>query len=194
MSTLTAYGHATGKPPPDMAAVHRVDVEHAIDLDHIYLRPIRLEDLEGYKQLLQDPVLMEHVGLNAGELPSDEECEALVAGAVRGWSTRGWGRWSIFDTYTDKLIGFCGFRSEDGVPDLISMVFQEYWGTGVARSAAEACINHGYRDLGFDRIVSFTRPDNGRARGLLKKLGAEFAGYVDFHGVTGAAYEIRSPA
>ena len=171
----------------------RVDVEHAIDLGDILLMPATMDDLADYTRLLQDPVVMKHVGLKEGQLPTDETCEEILAGAVKAWQTRGYGRWSIFDNATGDFIGFCGFRCEEGVPELLAMVFSEYWGTGIARKAAEACIEYGRKELGFKRIVSFTRPTNGRAKGLLFKIGARLTGFVDFHGVNGMVYELGQP-
>jgi RimJ/RimL family protein N-acetyltransferase len=94
----------------------------------------------------------------------------------------------MFDRKTDEFIGFCGFRSEQGVPELICMLHERFWGQGITGEAATACIDYGYQSLGFTTIKAYTRPAHFRARRVLEKLDAEFVGYTNFHGVCGASY------
>jgi RimJ/RimL family protein N-acetyltransferase len=134
---------------------------------------------------------MQFVGIEAGYIPSYKEIEQLHNSAVQVWKTRGYGRWSLFDCKTKEFVGFCGFRSEQGVPELICMLHERFWGRGLAVEAASACLKYGVESFGFDQVKAFTRPDHNRARQVLKKLAAEFVSYVDFHGVEGAAYLIK---
>jgi ribosomal-protein-alanine N-acetyltransferase len=155
------------------------------------LRVVGLTDIPHWRELMSDPAVMKYVGLEEGVLPTVDEIEAIVNGAISAWDTRGYGRWSVFDRETGEFVGFSGFRCEGGVPELISMVHQRYWGNGHAREAAGAVLDYGFSTLGFEVVCSFTRPTNERARALLDKLGAEFLGHIDFHGVEGAAYRIH---
>lgn len=174
---------------PAAYAVFRTD--HELETERLLLRVVESDDLERYLRLMTDPAVMKFIGLEEGKIPSDEEIGTIVAGAVRAWSTRGYGRWSVFDRLTNEFIGFAGFRCEGGVPELITVVHERFWGNGFAREAARAVIDHGFAMLGFREVCSFTRPANTRARNLLDNLGAEFVGYVDFHGIDGAEYRIQ---
>jgi len=167
--------------------------DHIILTENLVLRPVEDVDAAEYATLLGDVNVMRYVGLEEGQVLSFDESVGIVAGAVKAWDTRGWGRWSIFDARTGEFIGFCGYRMEDGSPELISIVHERFWGTGVAHEANGACVAYGFTQLGFSEIISFTRPQNARARGLLAKLGAEFRGLIDFHGVEGAAYRLLRP-
>lgn len=180
---------------PGRSADYTFDPIRNIDTRDLSLRVIEIEDLENYGKLLRDPAVMRFVGLDAGKLIAEEELESLVTGAVNAWETRGYGRWSIFDKATGEFMGFCGFRCEQGFPEFLCMLFEQHWGRGAATAAAAACIDYGFTQLGFSKVLAFTRPENTRARRLVDKIGATFTGYVDFHGVTGAAYEIvREPS
>jgi RimJ/RimL family protein N-acetyltransferase len=172
------------------ALLSELNKDHLILTDDLLLRPIEIEDTADYALLLADANVMRFVGLEEGQVLSYDESTELVAGAVTAWTKRGWGRWSIFDSATGEFIGFCGYRCEDGMPELISIIHERYWGTGLAYEANRACLDYGFANLGFTEITSFTRPRNARARGLLAKLGAEFLAMVDFHGVEGAAYRL----
>lgn len=168
--------------------------DHIILTENLLLRPVQETDAAEYAGLLGDVNVMRYVGLDEGQVLSYEESQAVVTGAVNAWKARGWGRWSIFDASTGEFIGFCGYRMEDGLPELISIVHERYWGTGAAHEANRECIRYGFAQLGFTGILSFTRPQNARARGLLRKLGAEYQGNIDFHGVEGAAYRLLPAA
>jgi ribosomal-protein-alanine N-acetyltransferase len=185
--TNTAVSKASTVHPSLLAELNK---EHLILTEKLVLRPVETADTDDYAKLLGDVDVMRFVGLEEGQVLSLEESTELVAGAAAGWTTRGWGRWSIFDRSNGEFIGFCGFRAEDGKPELISMVQKKFWGNGTAKEANEACLAYGFTTLGFSEVVSFTRPANARARGLLDKLGATFLGLIDFHGVEGLAYKL----
>jgi len=174
-----------------LGAATRVSVDHRIECERLTLRPVSLSDYEHFFGLITDPVVMRFIGLEAGRIPSANEVKAHVQRAVAAWRTRGYGRWSAFDRETGDFVGFSGFRCEDGTPELISIVHERYWGNGYATEAAAAVISYGFEQLGFDEVCAYVRPENERARVLLDKLGAEYIGIVDFHGVEGAAYTIR---
>lgn len=166
-------------------------LKHKIKTRRLYLRPVSESDLFDYVELFSDAAVMRYVGIEAGCIPSFEEMNNIHQGAVQAWESRGYGRWSMFDAETNDFVGFCGFRVEQGVPELICMLHERYWGRGLAVEAAAACFDYGFESLGFTQVKAFTRPDHSRARQVLNKLGAEFVSYVDFHGVEGTAYIIK---
>jgi RimJ/RimL family protein N-acetyltransferase len=164
---------------------------HRLTTERLELRVVEIFDFDNYQKLMSDPEVMKYIGIEAGSLPTDEDTRSLLNGAVNAWKTRGYGRWSVFDRETGEFVGFSGFRSEGGVPELIEVVHEKYWGNGYATEAARAVLDHGFSRLGFKVVCAFTRPENERARLLLDRVGAEFVGQVDFHGVDGAAYRIH---
>lgn len=164
---------------------------HLLLTDRLLLRIVEASDFAHYRGLMTDPAVMKYIGVEEGKIPPDDEIRTVVDGAVTAWQTRGYGRWSVFDRETNEFVGFAGFRCEGGVPELIEIVHERYWGNGYASEAAQAVLDHGFAELGFSVVCAFTRPANERARSLLDKLGAEFLGNVDFHGVEGAAYRIH---
>ena len=167
--------------------------EHYISSDTVHLRRIDIGDADDHAELMSDSEVMRYVGLEAGHVMSAAEAREIVEGAVRAWQTRGYGRWSIFENQTNNFVGFSGFRCENGVPELISIVHKRFWGRGHAFEAATTCIRYAFSHLGFKRVCAFSRPTNARARGLLRKLGAECVGTVDFHGVEGVEFNIPRP-
>lgn len=162
--------------------------EHQIRTARLYLRPVNQSDLIEYVELFSDPAVMRFVGIEAGNIPSFQQIAQIHGSAVNKWQASGFGRWSMFDNETREFIGFCGFRSEKGEPELICAMHQRFWGKGLGAEAAKACLKYGFESLGFTKVKAFTRPSHSRARKALDKLNALFIGCVDFYGVEGAAY------
>lgn len=175
---------------PEMVDIPSVLLNYEIRTEHLYMRPVNESDLIEYIELFSDPKVMKYVGIEAGYIPSYREIEQIHSSAVQAWKTRGYGRWSMFDYKTKEFVGFCGFRSEQGVPELICMLHERFWGKGLAVEAANASLSYGFEWLGFAEVKAFTRPDHTRARRVMDKLDAEFINYIDFHGVEGAAYAL----
>lgn len=163
-------------------------LRHEIRTKRLYLRPVSEADQIEYINLFSDPAVMRFVGLEAGRVPGFEEIKMMHGNAVEVWSKRGYGRWSSFDAETGEFIGFCGFRREQGVPELVTALHQKFWNKNLAVEAADACLKYGFGSLGFTEVKAFTRPDNNRARKVLEKLNARFIGCKNFHGVQGATY------
>lgn len=162
--------------------------EHSLETTNLTMRAIEAGDVEDYVDLLTCPEVMKYVGVDAGAIPTMREITALVEGAVEGWKERGWGRWSIFENVSGEFVGFTGFRSEQGTPELISVVHERFWGKGYAFESSRRCIDYGFGDLGFSEIFAVSRPANARARSMVERLGGKLQGIIDFHGVEGAKY------
>ena len=175
---------------PEMFDHASVLHDHQIRTARLSLRQVNESDLINFVELFSDSAVMRFIGIEAGYIPSYKEIEKMHSGAVQGWKTRGYGRWSMFDAETEEFVGFCGFRSEQEKPELICALHEKFWGLGLAAEASGACLSYGYESLGFTEVKAFTRPNNLRARKVLDKLNAEFLNYVKFHGVEGAAYQL----
>lgn len=163
---------------------------HLLETERLVLRPVGLADVDDYADLLADPEVMRYVGLVAGQILAREETEKLVGGATDAWPKNGYGRWSVFERGSDEFVGFSGFRREGDMPELICLLRPKFWGRGFATEASNACLNYGFSTLDFSEVCAYCRPSNGKARRLLERLGGEFIGLTDFHGVEGAAYRI----
>lgn len=171
------------------AAPHKeVSPKHRILTSRLDLRPVSETDLTDYVEIFSDPAVMSFIGIEAGVIPSFQEIVELHKKAIETWKTHGFGRWTLLDNQTGEFIGFCGFRADQGNPELICAIHQRFWGKSLAAEAARACLNYGFVSLGFAQVKAFTRPDNIRARKALDKINGQFIGCANFYGVIGAAY------
>ena len=167
--------------------------KHLLETERLVLRPVTRADTPAYAELVADPDVMRYVGLDAGQVLDHSQAEDLVIGAADAWLKRGYGRWSVFVRGSNEFAGFTGFRCEQGLPELICLFRKKFWGSGYASESSKACLLYGFSALGFKEVCAYCRPSNEKARRLMERLGGEFVGITDFHGVDGAAYRFTRP-
>ena len=148
-----------------------VGSDHRIECERLTLRVVALSDYEYFSGLLTDPVVMRYIGVEAGRIPSANEVKAHVQRAVGVWRTRGYGRWSVFDRETGDFVGFSGFRCEDGMPELVSIVHERYWGNGYALEATRLVVEHAFGVMALRRLEADVDPRNLASLRLLDRLG-----------------------
>ena len=73
-----------------------------------------------------------------------------------------------------RLIGNCGIRRKpdnDWEADIGYELDPDYWGKGYATEAARALVQHGFREMGLERISSWCIADNIASARVLERLG-----------------------
>ena len=61
------------------------------------------------------------------------------------------------------------------------MLLPEAWGQGYATEGASAMVRYGFDDLGLDRIIGVTHPDNFASQRVLQKAGLADAGWGHYY-------------
>ena len=89
---------------------------------------------------------------------------------VQGWVEGTWGVWEL---ETGELVGDCTlfFAAEHDAWELAYGLRRDRWGRGYATEAAQACVRHGFDELGLDRIVADVDPANAASVRVLEKCG-----------------------
>ena len=84
---------------------------------------------------------------------------------------------------TNELVGDCtlAFDDDHGAWELAYGLRRDRWGMGYATEAAQACVRHGFEDLGLERIVADVDPDNIASIHVLEKCGFVRAAGTDMH-------------
>ena len=72
----------------------------------------------------------------------------------------GWSRWAVVAKGDYRLIGYCGFSPYGDAVEMSWRFLPEYRGKGLVLEAVKAVSQHGFEELGFQRIISFTKPGN----------------------------------
>jgi ribosomal-protein-alanine N-acetyltransferase len=54
-----------------------------------------------------------------------------------------------------------------------------YCGKGYATEGTKACLKHGFENLGFDEVASFTSIENIASQRVMQKIGLQFERYFN---------------
>src|SRR5690606_25960568 len=81
------------------------------------------------------------------------------------------------DELCGGLIGFIGFLDKDFVSDFTPAVdigwrlATAHWNKGYALEGAKACMDHGFKTIGFEKVISMAPKVNVRSEKIMKRLG-----------------------
>src|SRR5258708_22948561 len=134
---------------------HNAPIEE-IEATHLrLLRPTAVDAL-----ILRNLWRNERVRQFLGGVISEEVIEGKIASLQQHWDKHGFGQWTIYEKDSGQIIGLCGLHHSDEGIEISYMFFPAFWGRGRATEAASTSLNHGFRLLGFDRIVAITQEAN----------------------------------
>ncbi len=163
-----------------------------IETPRLLLRSWRDEDLNAYACMCADPEVMRY-------LPSTltrEQSEQQIAKFVRHWEERGFGLWAVEIRETGAFAGFVGLQHSEDWPEgehkteVGWRLDRSYWGQGLATEGALASLHYGFEDLGLERIISITLPENTASRRVMEKSGLSLRGEACWRGFDVVWYDI----
>lgn len=90
------------------------------------------------------------------------------------WAIRGFGMFTVTLKGDDTALGIVGHWYPMGWPETeIGWVLLDHAeGQGIAFEAAQACVSHAWKALGWSEIVSYIAHENHRSIALAERLGA----------------------
>lgn len=147
-----------------------------LETERLTLRRWRESDREAFFALNVDPRVMETIG----PIMSRVESDAFMDRIEHRFDEHGYGLWCV--ERDGEPIGFTGFMApwfRDGV-EIGWRIRADHWGRGYATEAARRCLQHGFDDLGFTEVISFTAAINTRSRRVMEKLQLVYDPTEDF--------------
>ena len=146
------------------------------------LREFARDDFDDLLRLDSDPRVMKYV--NGGKASSRKDVEAAltrVAGYYRKWY--GLGVWHAVRRDTGAFIGWYCLKYCPPTCDIEVgyRLLHEAWGQGFATEGATELVRYGFDDLGVDRIIGVTHPDNRASQRVLMKAGLAEAGWGRYY-------------
>lgn len=99
----------------------------------------------------------------------------VFAAELGHWQIHGHGMWAVTRKGDDTMVALIGPWCPADWPEneVGWMVLDEALeGTGIAYEAARAAVDHAYRGLGWDTVVSYIDDANTRSIALAERLGA----------------------
>ena len=110
---------------------------------------------------------------------STAQSDAFLQRIQNAFDERGYGLYAVEELKSKQLIGFIGFIYQTFEADFTPCVeigwrlLPDFWGKGYATEGATACLNHGFYQLGFQSVYSFTAVVNNRSEKVMKKIGLQ---------------------
>jgi len=144
-----------------------------IETERLILRTWKESDAEAYFEINQDPKVLEFL---PGPLTMDT-VKRFIADMNQRFADHGYTLWAVEEKTTGAMMGFIGFSSPSWKAHFIPCVEigwrlgSQYWGKGYATEGAKAVLEYGFKNFGWNEIVSFTVPNNVRSIRVMKKIG-----------------------
>lgn len=139
----------------------------ALTTERLVLRRWTDDDQLAFHQLNSDPKVMATIG----PVMSRAESDGFLDRIARHVADHGFGLWCV--ELDGEAVGYTGFMVpwfRPGV-EIGWRLRSEFWGQGIAPEAARECLRHGFDDLEFDDVLSFTATINFNSRRVMEKIG-----------------------
>lgn len=149
--------------------------------ERLLLRRWRDADRAPFAALNADPEVMAHLLHPL----SREESDAFVDRIETQWDEHGWSLWAVEVPGEAPFIGYVGlwpapFLDRDPPIEIGWRLARAHWGHGYATEASLAVLRHAFREVGLERIHSFTVPQNERSWRVMERIGMSRVADGDF--------------
>jgi len=156
--------------------------------ERLRLRPATIDDFEAWHAIARDA---EEAWFGAAS-STLADSQARLEKHAQHQESHGFALWVVELRSTGEVIGITGLTHlEDGPEIEVGYRFlRRCWGHGYATEAAKASLAFGLGELGLERIVAVTRPDNRASRRVLEKCGLRFVGTTHVYGDEHVKYAV----
>jgi [ribosomal protein S5]-alanine N-acetyltransferase len=159
-----------------------------IETDRLFLRPLEESDAEELFAIYSVPENVRFMGKGSSSV---EELRGHISGHTKDHPGIGPGLSAAFLKGSGEMIGRAGlfFSSIDETDEieLAYLIDRTHWGKGYATEASQAILDHGFNDLGLQRIIAIIHPLNTGSIRVADKCGFTYEralfNYKDFGNV-----------
>jgi RimJ/RimL family protein N-acetyltransferase len=150
-----------------------------LETERLALRRVTIEDGEFILELINDPAWLRFIG-DKGIRTVDAAREYILKTLVAMYERLGFGLYLVELKDGGVPVGICGLIKRDSLEEVdIGFAFLPVFrGKGYAYESARAVMAYGKRELGLNRLLAITSPDNTDSARVLEKLGFSFEGLV----------------
>lgn len=148
----------------------RVAPGPTLETERLILRPPADVDLDGWAELMADPVAARFIG---GQQPRAVAWR-FVATMAGSWALKGFGMFSVIDKASGRWLGRVGPWVPEGWPgtEVGWGLRPAAWGQGYAREAAEATIDWAFDQLGWTEVYHCIDPANLPSIKVAQRIGS----------------------
>ena len=160
--------------------MHR-ETMSVLETDRLVLRKLSVDDAEFILELVNEPSWLRFIG-DKGVRTIDDARNYILQGPVASYERFGFGLYLTELKDGEIPIGICGLVKREALEyaDIGFAFLPKFWGKGFAYESASAVLGFAKTDLGLNRILAITAPDNHSSIKLLEKVGMSFEELVKF--------------
>jgi ribosomal-protein-alanine N-acetyltransferase len=147
------------------------------------LREFTRDDLDDLVALDGDARVMRYIG--DGSLGTRELCEAGIERVLARYAEdNGLGLWHASRQDDGRFVGWVSLKPCGDSTDIEVgyRLMHDAWGQGFATELARAMVRRGFDDVGLERIIGVTHPDNAASQRVLMKAGMSDEGWGRYYG------------
>src|SRR6266478_4186157 len=146
-----------------------------IETDRLRLRRLSVDDAEFILRLLNEPSFIQNIG-DRGVRTVDDARGYIVKGPITSYEKFGFGLWMVETRSPIAQIGICGLLKRDVLDDVDIgyALLPEFCSQGYALESASAVMTYAWEQLGLQRVVAVTNPNNESSIRLLEKMGFQY--------------------
>jgi ribosomal-protein-alanine N-acetyltransferase len=147
----------------------------------LFLRKWRAADVPIYVQMNQNKDVMQFFP----GFYTEEETMQQLQNTEQTMQIYGYSLYALERRDTGQFIGFTGFAHPSFQAHFTPCVeigwriHPQHWQKGFATEAAKACLQYGFRELGFTTIYSFTSIHNLPSERIMQKIGMHKQGFFN---------------
>ena len=143
-----------------------------LETARLILRPTAPEDLDGWAELMADPVASRYIG---GVMARGMTWRAMAAMAG-SWTLNGFGMFSVIEKDTGLWVGRLGPWRPEGWPgtEVGWSLHPRAWGRGYAVEAVAATMDWAVDHLGWSEIIHCIDPDNTPSKKVAQRIGSRY--------------------
>lgn len=163
-----------------------------IETARLILRPLAMSDLDNMVALYGDPDVMRYVG-STGEPRNHEQTERGLRSLIAYQQNYGYGGFAAILKTTQEFVGRGGLIHLDNTDEIevYYALAKKFWGCGYATEMTKAFVELGFSQLGLQRIVGVTYPQNEASGKVLQKAGLKFEKIANYYDVETIYYALN---
>ena len=152
-----------------------------LETDRLVLRKLSVDDAQFILELVNEPSWLRFIG-DKGVRTIDDARNYILQGPVASYERFGFGLYLTELKDSGIPIGICGLVKREALenPDIGFAFLPKFWGKGFAYESASAVLGFARTELGLNRILAITTPDNHSSIKLLERVGMSFEELVRF--------------
>ena len=145
------------------------------ETERLILRPLQKDDSAFIFRLVNEPSFIQNIG-DKGVRDLEGAWQYILQGPMKSYEVNGFGLWLVALQDSLTPIGICGLVKREGLddPDIGYAFLPEFWKQGYAVEAAAQTLIFAKENLGIQRVVAITTPDNHDSIRVLSKIGLHF--------------------